>query len=304
MAKVALYFRRWKNYTRQKNGGENWAFASKLSDLSENFDDDGSENVFSDLEIFSVKFLGCTPVNAAKSEMVTANAIKNIISTAKASNKKLQRLKLSICPRGIETFDAITGETLHRISIYKISYCSADASHSNVFAFIAGAATNSLHDFMGADDTDELTCYAFLCAKRKIAHNLTITVARNFERAYELWKKSDKHQIEHKCELDQIAPIKSNYHQQSEQSNELNCMKNDGRKNLLIDFNADAIDIQMTVGNERQRQILQTNWVSFDDEALMNNNNNDGDNNFNVQPMAGKVFANNLWDLNAKVVCS
>lgn len=63
--------------------GENWAFASKLSDLSENFDDDGGENRFSDLEIFTVKFLGSTTVKAAKSDEATANAIKNIISTAK-----------------------------------------------------------------------------------------------------------------------------------------------------------------------------------------------------------------------------
>lgn len=63
--------------------GENWAFASKLSDLSENFDEDGGENGFSDLDIFTVKFLGSTSVKTPKSEIVTANAIKNIISTAK-----------------------------------------------------------------------------------------------------------------------------------------------------------------------------------------------------------------------------
>lgn len=63
--------------------GENWAFASTLSDVSENFDDDASENGFSNLEIFTVKFLGSTTVQAAKSEIATANAIKNIISAAK-----------------------------------------------------------------------------------------------------------------------------------------------------------------------------------------------------------------------------
>lgn len=73
-------------YWNEADVGENWAFASKLSDLSENFDEDGGgggENGFSDLDIFTVKFLGSTTVKAAKSEVVTANAIKNIISTAK-----------------------------------------------------------------------------------------------------------------------------------------------------------------------------------------------------------------------------
>lgn len=216
----------------------------------------------------------------------------------------MQRLKLSICPKGIETFDACTGETLHRISIYKISYCSADAAHSNVFAFIAGTPAASIHDYVGTDDTDELTCYAFICAKRKIAHTLTITVAKNFERAYELWKKSEQRKIEHKCELDRLNgqtlhPIKSNNH-----LDELNCNQSDSRKNLLIDLNSDACDAQANA--ERQRQILQTNWVSFDDEPLMNDNHNS--NNYNNSnddddgDMQPKVFANNLWDMN--VMCS
>lgn len=72
-------------YSNKADVGENWAFASKLSDLSENFDEDGGggENGFSDLDIFTVKFLGSASVKAAKSEVTTANAIKNIISAAK-----------------------------------------------------------------------------------------------------------------------------------------------------------------------------------------------------------------------------
>lgn len=64
------------------DAGEDWAFATKLADLSENMDDE-NENAFHDLEIFQVKFLGSSTVNAAKSEEATANAIKSIISTAK-----------------------------------------------------------------------------------------------------------------------------------------------------------------------------------------------------------------------------
>lgn len=226
-------------------------------------------------------------------------------------NKKLQRLTLSICPRGIETFDAVTGETLHRISIYKISYCSADAAHSNVFAFIAGTGSRN-YDTAPNNDTDELICYAFLCAKRKIAHNLTITVAKNFERAYELWKKSEQRKTE-QCAIQRLngntLQIKSNHW------NEQNCINNhqqnedSGRKNLLIDFQSDLMMATTTTANnnnnnnnnktpmERQRQLLQTTWVSFDDEPLMNENND-------MQPMSGKRFENNLWDMNVNVMNS
>jgi hypothetical protein len=51
---------------------------------------------------------------------------------------------------------------------FRISYCSADATHDHVFAFIA---TNS---------NETLECHAFLCPKRKMVsenklfYNLTI----------------------------------------------------------------------------------------------------------------------------------
>lgn len=207
-------------------------------------------------------------------------------------NKKLQRLKLSICPKGIETFDTVTGETLHRISIYEISYCSADAAHSNVFAFVAGTG-GQIYQSATNNETDELTCYAFLCSKRKIAHNLTITVAKNFERAYELWKKSEQRKIE-QCEIQSLNSTalrnKSNAQKLNEQNHCDNHLENDvDQKNLLIDFQSDATNNIAVM--ERQRQILQTTWVSFDDEPLMNENND-------IQPMSSKHFENNLWDMN------
>lgn len=62
--------------------GEDWSFATKLTDLSENFEDEG-ENGYPELEIFQVKFLGCSTIHAAKSEEATANTIKSIITAAK-----------------------------------------------------------------------------------------------------------------------------------------------------------------------------------------------------------------------------
>lgn len=61
---------------------EDLSFATKLTDLSENFEDEG-EHGYPDLEIFQVKYLGTTTIHAAKSVQATSNAIKSIIATAK-----------------------------------------------------------------------------------------------------------------------------------------------------------------------------------------------------------------------------
>lgn len=60
----------------------------------------------------------------------------------------------------------------------RISYCSADATHDHVFAFIA---TNL---------NETMECHAFLCPKRKMAQTVTLTVAQAFNTAYEAWQQS------------------------------------------------------------------------------------------------------------------
>lgn len=59
---------------------EEFAFATKMAELSEtNEDCDAS----SDIEIFEVKFLGEMFVEEARSDKITAQSIKNIITEAK-----------------------------------------------------------------------------------------------------------------------------------------------------------------------------------------------------------------------------
>lgn len=60
----------------------------------------------------------------------------------------------------------------------RISYCSADATHDHVFAFIA---TNL---------NETMECHAFLCPKRKMAQTVTLTVAQAFNTAYQVWQLS------------------------------------------------------------------------------------------------------------------
>lgn len=60
---------------------EEWALATSLKDLSGNHSDFDDETESS--ETFSVKYLGNTTIESARSEEATADAVKAIISTAK-----------------------------------------------------------------------------------------------------------------------------------------------------------------------------------------------------------------------------
>ncbi|XP_023245380.1 uncharacterized protein LOC106636533 [Copidosoma floridanum] len=128
---------------------------------------------------FELKYFGCTPVESPSSEKETAHVIKTIVCTAKASGKKLQRVSLAVSLRGIRMTDLTTGEEQLRISIYSISYCSADGAHGNVFGFIA------------ANPEEILECHAYLCPKRKVAQTVTLAVAQSFNAAYELWQLAE-----------------------------------------------------------------------------------------------------------------
>lgn len=164
----------------------------------------------------------------------------------------MQRLNLSICPNGIETFDTVTGETLHRISIYKVSYCSADASHSNVFAFIAGSSDDD--NTNNCSPTDDLTCYAFLCAKRRIAYNLTVTVAKNFERAFDLWKRSEQVALQRYVSEDPHV-----------RNNAMNQKHNEDTRNEYV---SNLIDLGTNSSNGSSA--VQTSWVCFNDDSKGN----------------------------------
>lgn len=203
-----------------------------------------------------------------------------------------------MCPKGIETFDAITGETVHEVSIYKISYCSADAMHSNVFAFIEDGKSG------------KLTCYAYLCPKRRIAHKLTLTVARNFEHAHELWQNSEQQQ-KYKDQVEQMKNVenvmqhqpKEDKRQQTQKIEQKIILKkpdcdnkaeqnnqDESIRNLLIDFNSELI---APLNSVPQQKLLQNTWVSFDDEPQI------CENSFSID---SKAFENNMWEKN--FICS
>ncbi|XP_014322833.1 low density lipoprotein receptor adapter protein 1 isoform X3 [Myotis lucifugus] len=129
--------------------------------------------------LFNLKYLGMTLVEQPKGEEMSAAAVKRIVATAKASGKKLQKVTLKVSPRGIILTDGITSQLIENVSIYRISYCTADKMHGKVFAYIAQSQHN-----------ENLECHAFLCTKRKMAQAVTLTVAQAFKVAFEFWQVS------------------------------------------------------------------------------------------------------------------
>jgi Phosphotyrosine interaction domain (PTB/PID) len=160
---------------------------------------------------FNLKYLGSTAMSAAqpedktskklklskKSQLITTSAIKKLIAASK-SQKKLPDVTIAISPKGIETSDAVTDEPMLHVPIYKISYCSIDAAHDTIFAFVSSQNENEAKSFesknsqqFGApespvgqlessslEEEEGLVLHAFQCQKRKVAHNVTMTVAR------------------------------------------------------------------------------------------------------------------------------
>lgn len=167
-----------------------------------------------------------------------------------------------MCPNGIETFDVVTGETLHRISIYKISYCSADAVHSNVFAFIAGSGEDNFES-----KNEALKCYAYICPNRKIARKLTLTVAQSFQRAYDIWSKSEQRR---KTKAESSPKLQSGINSEKRRQSELQIsiatrdVKKMHHRNLLIDFNGEELS-SGSVSPEPPQNFFQNTWISFDD---------------------------------------
>lgn len=177
----------------------------------------------------------------------------------KQAAKKLQRVSLAVSLRGIRMTDLATEEDQLQVSIYRISYCSADATHDHVFAFIA---TNL---------NETMECHAFLCPKRKMAQTVTLTVAQAFNTAYEAWQLSqadprinqgqdkgssltdDKNETNEKKNVKEVKTPEKMSQQNNKQNGQRHAV-NEGQKNLLIDLSNDP----KPTGNS---------WVSFEEES-------------------------------------
>ncbi|XP_072913291.1 low density lipoprotein receptor adapter protein 1-like isoform X3 [Hemitrygon akajei] len=156
--------------------------------LSENWTD--TKETLQEGMAFHLKYLGVTAVDQPKGEGMAAAAIRRIITVAKASGKKFLKVTLTVSPRGIMLEDTITNELIENVSIYRISYCTADKTQDKVFAYIARSQLNGT-----------LECHAFLCPKKKIAQAVTLTVAQAFRVAFDLWEIAQEEKCKKTREL-------------------------------------------------------------------------------------------------------
>ncbi|XP_066594821.1 low density lipoprotein receptor adapter protein 1-like isoform X2 [Prorops nasuta] len=261
------FFKKIKGFSRHKKLCEEWALANNRDyvESGNGFGGMKTQDGSSSLETleakFTLKYLGSTLVETPSSEEATAEAIKTVITMTKASGKKLQRVLLTVSLKGIQMTDLATEEDQLEVSIYRISYCSADATHDHVFAFIA---TNL---------NETMECHTFLCPKRKIAQTVALTVAQAFSTAYEAWqltqtdpeiksdknvsfpleKNNDKKDIEKKEKLNELTErLKRKEENVKENREERD--KKESEKNLLIDL---SIELKP----------VDSSWVCFEDES-------------------------------------
>ncbi|XP_046874728.1 low density lipoprotein receptor adapter protein 1a isoform X2 [Hypomesus transpacificus] len=149
--------------------------ASRHKKLPENWTD--TRETVVDGMTFNLRQLGMTLVDQPKGEELSAAAVKRIVATVKASGKKPPKVSLKVSPQGIVLLDCLSNQLLENISIYRISYCTADKLHDKVFAYITQNTLNGT-----------LECHAYLCSKRKVAQAVTLTVAQAFKVAFEFWQ--------------------------------------------------------------------------------------------------------------------
>lgn len=158
---------------------EDWGLEADDSILEFNkSDEEDSEDSSSGYE---VKYLGCTTLSAEQSQKATSAAIKSVLASTNklfTGRRTSQQVILKTSSKGIEIYNKGSGELLKKISIYKISCCSIDGAYNHIFSFAASG------------DDEILTCYVFMCPKKKITQKLSISVAKAFEAAYHDWKES------------------------------------------------------------------------------------------------------------------
>ncbi|KAL4710900.1 hypothetical protein ACJJTC_002530 [Scirpophaga incertulas] len=172
----------WKNHSKHKKLSEEWALAECEG---EGWWKEAREP---SREQGDVRYAGEAPVERASSAPATALAVRSTLHSAKAFNKKMQRVHLDISPKGIIVSDVDTQEDVLSISIYRISYCSADAANTRVFAVVEGKG--------GSGTGESHVVHVFVCARRKHARALALSLAHAFNDAYQAWQATQASSIQ------------------------------------------------------------------------------------------------------------
>nr|CAH7723452.1 unnamed protein product [Callosobruchus chinensis] len=269
---MAFFRTIWKTNSKHKKLSEDLVLQSlKEGDV----DQTSTIDIEDEIVTFKLKYLGSTVVEKVSGENISVEAVKNIMKTAKANKgrKKLQRVNVNISLKGISVTDS-QGTDILKISIYRISNCSTDPTHRQIFSFIS------------TDSTETMECHAFICSKRKVAETVTLAVAHAFSTAYEAWKilpggkefgkdlpdgKVFGKELYGEKELDSGKDLTSGKEQKENEKNQLNHLPKPSGKSeeiiqeeKLIDFDSEPCGEEDFFG----QQDVTSHWVCFDDDFL------------------------------------
>ncbi|CAH0564364.1 unnamed protein product [Brassicogethes aeneus] len=250
----------WKANSKHKKLSEELALqnAKETESLQSDQIDISEEN---DLVTFKLKYLGSTVVEKITGDSISTEAVKNIIKTSKAGRKKLQRVNVNISIKGISVCD-LQGNDILKVSIYRISNCSTDPTHKQIFSFVS------------TDTNETMECHAFVCSKRKIAETVTLAVAQAFGTAYEAWRLLPSTQDVQKNAANVLKnePESSNKNiedftnqsSQSSQRQRYESVQSEAStatvtEEVLIDFESD-------VKAQNEFQMFSNPWVVFEDD--------------------------------------
>ncbi|XP_050392159.1 low density lipoprotein receptor adapter protein 1-B [Patella vulgata] len=207
---------------------------------------------------FYLKYLGSTlveelPEDESYGDSVSMKAVQSIVALAKTAGKKLKKVSLTIRHKGIRMTDLTTKETDFDISIYRISFCTADKNHEKVFAFIARNTTN-----------ETMECHAYLCAKPKIAQAVTLTVSQAFSLAQDHWEEAKNRKSQR--EIEKTNNQKGNSFKCSNSSSVINSDNNyktsSSNTNNLLSFTDSSPVTPPPVTINCQKQL----WTKFSDD--------------------------------------
>jgi len=165
--------------------------SAKHEKLEENWE--SNEEPVVDGLIFYLKYLGNVIVDHPNGEGTTASAVKKIIAMSK---KKLVKMEVLVSPRGIRMTEIDSNTLFEDVSIYRVSFCTNDSTHTKIFAFIARN-----------NDNETMECHAFLCPKKKIAQAITLSVSQSFNLAFESWEREKELKKLARAQLEQTKAV-------------------------------------------------------------------------------------------------
>lgn len=172
---ATLLRKMWRTHSKHKKLSEEWALADCEGEgwWREARDSTASGQM-------DIRYGGTVQVERAASAPATALAVRSALHSAKSLNKKLQRVNLDISPKGIVVTDTESQQNVLSLSIYKISYCSADAANARVFAVVEGKCCSG--------SSESHVVHVFICGRRKHARSLALSLAHAFNDAYQAWQ--------------------------------------------------------------------------------------------------------------------